>query len=444
MFNNLLFPLLTLMIASNAGANPQLPGGEYSVDAKGIQAFSLPVKNLTPKELTSFMVGNSLFRSNWVTNGASVDKLQGLGPTFNARSCSGCHMNDGRSAPNNTSGPAGVGVLFRISTAKGEPHAVYGDQIQPQGILTVKGEGEPYIDYQEKFYQYNDGEKYSLLHPSYSIRNVNYGELGEVLISPRVAPIVIGLGLLENIPQKDLLKNADPEDKNNDGISGRPNWIIEGKTKRIGRFGHKANRPSLRAQNSGAFLGDMGITSSLHRDQNCSKEQADCTSAMELKRLEINDEDLERMIFYTAMLAVPKRRMVNVQKITQGEKIFEQINCIGCHVASFTTGPSVQKQLSKQKIFPYTDLLLHDMGEELADHRPDQLASGTEWRTPPLWGVGLIKVVNNHERLMHDGRARNINEAILWHGGEAKKSQQQYIQLTKDERLALISFIESL
>jgi CxxC motif-containing protein (DUF1111 family) len=219
---------------------------------------------------------------------------------------------------------------------------------------------------------------------------------------------------------------------------------MDGKTKRLGRFGHKANQPGLKEQNSGAFLGDMGITSSLHPDQNCSDRQMDCKKSLALKHLELSDEDLSRMTFYTQMIAVPARRIIDVEKVERGEKVFHHINCTSCHIPSFTTAKSSLKQLSQQKIYPYTDLLLHDMGEDLADHRPDHLATGTEWRTPPLWGVGLIKTVNRHQRLLHDGRARNVQEAILWHGGEAKTSQQKFIQLTKSEREALILFIESL
>lgn len=438
----------SLFFHQEVWADPRLPGGSSSVSISSVQAFSLPVKGLTGKELTRFMVGNSVFRSNWVASPASVERLQGLGPLFNARSCAGCHTNDGRSSVTEENGILGTGLLFRISVLKEgvhSPHPVYGDQIQPQGIINVRGEATPMVKYEEITGRYSDGTEYKLRKPTYWIKDYLYGEIKEkVFISPRVSPHMIGLGLLELVSEKSLLQNSDPDDSNRDGISGRPNYIPVNGKKVIGRFGWKANQPDLISQNTGALLGDLGITSSRHASQNCNAEQTDCLNAHALNKLEINEDDLERLTFYTQTLAVPVRRDFDHPSVVNGEKIFKQIGCTSCHTPSFTTGKSKLPQLNQQKIYPYTDMLLHDMGEELADHRPDFLATGTEWRTPPLWGIGLLKTVNRHQMLLHDGRARNIEEAILWHGGEAKHSQEAFKKLTKTERTEIIKFIESL
>lgn len=453
MFNNLflifIFSFFNLQLAF---ADPKLPGGSSSLDSTGVQAFSLPVKGLSGKELTRFMVGNSLFRSNWVSSPSSVTKLQGLGPMFNARSCAGCHANDGRSSPaiekGGEEGDLGTGLLFRISIQKNGvfiPHPVYGDQIQPQAIIGASGEATPMVRYEEISGRYNDGSVYKLRKPTYWIKNYLYGDILEkVFISPRVAPQMIGLGLLESIPAKDILKNVDESDKNNDGISGRANFIMVGGKNVLGRFGWKANQPSLIAQNSGAMLGDLGITSSRHPNQNCNPGQIDCLNAHAIKGVEMNDDDLFRLTFYTQTLAVPVRRNYDSLDVKNGEKHFKQLVCLSCHVSEFKTANSHLVQLNNQKIYPYTDLLLHDMGQELSDERPDHLALGNEWRTPPLWGIGLIKVVNRHESLLHDGRARNIEEAILWHGGEALESRELFKKLNKQERLEIIKFVESL
>lgn len=444
----LLIFLASLFFHQEVWGDPRLPGGSSSVSISSVQAFSLPVKGLSGKDLTRFMVGNSLFRSNWVASPASVERLQGLGPLFNARSCAACHTNDGRSMATEEKGVLGTGLLFRISVLKDGahvPHPVYGDQIQPQGIINVRGEATPMVKYEEITGYYSDGSEYKLRKPTYWIKDYLYGEIKEkVFISPRVSPHMIGLGLLELVPEKSLLQNADPEDINRDGISGRPNYIpVKGK-KIFGRFGWKGNQPDLISQNTGALLGDLGITSSRHDRQNCNPEQTDCVSAHALKKLEINNDDLDRLTFYTQTLAVPVRRDFDHPSVVNGEKIFKQIGCVSCHTQEFTTGGSKIPQLNQQKIYPYTDMLLHDMGDELADERPDFLATGKEWRTPPLWGIGLLKTVNRHQTLLHDGRARNIEEAILWHSGEAKNSQEAFVKLTKTERTEIIKFIESL
>ncbi|MCM8527540.1 MAG: c-type cytochrome, partial [Lentisphaeraceae bacterium] len=296
--------------------------------------------------------------------------------------------------------------------------------------------------------EFADGTKYSLRKPVYTIIDKQFGELHkDVMVSPRVGQHIIGMGLLEAIPEKDILANADAEDKNNDGISGRPNyvWNAAENKKSLGRFGWKANQPSVKQQTSGAYLGDIGITTSLNPDQNLTPVQKEAAEAPHGGEPELDDDDLDKTVLYVANLAVPARRNYKDPEVLKGKKIFNDINCSSCHVAQFQTGKHPDfDNLSNQKIFPYTDLLLHDMGPELADNRPDFEASGTEWRTPPLWGIGLIQTVNGHTFFLHDGRARNLEEAILWHGGEAEKSKEQYKKLTKENRERLIKFLRTL
>ncbi len=434
-------------------ARPEYPGGLSTVNQKGVRAFSLPMPGISDEQHESFTIGNSIFRSNWIQAPASVKSLQGLGPLFNSRSCGGCHHQDGRGAPPKDSEDADFsGLLFRISVPDEKNPEVmtdvpgYGDQIQPQGILNVPGEGTPRVAYKDLPGKFPDGETFTLLSPTYRVENPAYGELPKNLrISPRVAPQVIGLGLLEAIPESALLANADPEDRDSDGVSGRPNWLGPKGTAPLGRFGWKANQPSLEAQDAGALLGDMGVTSPLHKNAECRQGQTACQKAFSLKDTEISLLDLKRLTDYMKLLAVPKRREFSDPEVILGDKVFRQVQCHVCHVPSFQTGSDPEfKVLSNQWIYPYTDLLLHDMGEALADNRPDHQASGREWRTPPLWGIGLLPEVSRHQRLLHDGRARGVKEAILWHGGEAENAKNEFMKLPRAEREALIKFVNSL
>lgn len=429
-------------------------GGESSVVVRGPNAFSLPAKNASNKHRRSFVIGNSLFKENWVATPASVMTRQGLGPLINAQSCSSCHFKDGRGQPPSSPNEPFNSMLVRLSIPghdeNGGPKGVsqYGDQFNHRAIVGVRPEGDVKVHYTETSALYPDGMKYSLLTPEYIFENLSFGDLPkDVMISPRVAPAIIGLGLLEAIPEKDILALADAEDKNIDGISGRPNWVwdVENKRKKLGRFGWKANQPSVAQQNAGAFLGDMGITSQYFPQQNCSPKAQDCLKAPALKEVEISESNMQHMNAYVKLLAVPQRRAQKDPLVQAGHKLFLQAKCISCHVENFQTGVDpLFPENSQQVIHPFTDLLVHDMGEGLADHRPDFEASGTEWRTPPLWGIGLVKEVNGHTRFLHDGRARNLEEAILWHGGEAEASKKNFMQFKKEDREALIRFLESL
>jgi CxxC motif-containing protein (DUF1111 family) len=418
-------------------------------------AFGGQVQGMTSEQRGFFVTGNSFFRSNWITAPASVQTLDGLGPVFNSASCGGCHFKDGRAQPPATPEEALNGLLFRLSIPGMDAHGgplpepVYGGQWQDKAILGVQPEGKIQVSYQEIAGQYPDGSAYSLRKPVYTFPEFNYGAPATGwMFSPRIAPQMPGLGLLEIIPEQDILAWADENDANQDGISGRANRVWDeasGQTV-LGRFGWKANQPNLMQQTAAAFNGDIGITSNLFpKDHLTPAQLLVYPNIPNGGEPEIPDDILNKVVVYTRALAVPARRNYDDAVVLRGKYIFNELNCAGCHRPVMTTGTDGQiAALREQKIWPYTDLLLHDLGPDLADNRPDFLATGTEWRTAPLWGIGLIPVVNGHSFLLHDGRARNIEEAILWHGGEAEKSRDDFKKLNKTDREALIKFVESL
>jgi CxxC motif-containing protein (DUF1111 family) len=425
-------------------------GGDTTRPLVAPNAFSFPAANLPPENARAFSFGNRLFNTNWVEAPASVKSFDGLGPLFNRVSCSGCHTKDGRGQP-----PAGgIGpldsMLLRISLpgvgAHNAPRPVpnYGDQLSERAINGVKAEAKVSIAYNDIAGHYGDGESYILRNPTYTIYDAAYGAVpAEILISPRVAPHMIGLGLLDAVPDATLQKLADPNDRDGDGISGRTNiaWNAITRKSAIGRFGWKASQPDLRNQNAAAALGDIGLTSDIHPKQNCEPSQSHCTSAVNGGTPEINAEFFDKLTLYTATLAVPAQRSDVDPK---GAALFRQMGCAACHFPTLISGPSSIREVANQTFHPYTDLLLHDMGDALSDQRPDFEATGNEWRTPPLWGLGLVPKVNGHNTLLHDGRARGFAEAILWHGGEAETSKEAFRTAPKIQREALIEFLKSL
>ena len=431
----------------------EFSGGAATVFDESVNAFGNPAPNLLGDGDLLFITGNSFFNRNWVTSPASTEDLDGLGPLFNSRSCSGCHFKDGKGRPPAPGEPL-VSMLFRLSkpgkSVHGGPVADpnYGLQLADRAILGVPREGTVNITYEEIPGKFADGQSYSLRKPHYEFTELGYGPLEEdVLFSPRVAPHMVGLGLLEAIDEATILGFEDPQDTNGDGISGRANsvWDAAANKVSIGRFGWKANQPNLRQQTAGAFVGDIGITSSLFPQENCSSNQTDCQNAFNEGKPELKESIFDKVTFYSSTLAVPKRRLWDDPVVLRGKQLFFESNCTGCHIPKVTTGNSGNiPEFYQQQIRPYTDLLLHDMGDALSDGRPDFEASGNEWRTPPLWGIGLIETVNGHTNFLHDGRARNLEEAVLWHGGEAENSKQAYLNLNKADREALIKFLESL
>lgn len=427
-------------------------GGAATVFNTSQDAYTKSAKGLDFDQEGTFQVGNIFNGDNWVVAPASTAQRDGLGPVYNATSCSACHSRDGRGRPPEP-GEAMLSMLIRLSVPGSDEHGGplpeprYGGQLQPQGIPGVPGEGTPEISWEEESGEYADGTRYSLRRPSVTITDLSFGPMqDDVMFSPRVAPPQYGLGLLEAVPGDAILSRADPDDLDGDGISGRTNhvWDAVNQTMALGRFGWKANVPSIRHQTAGALNGDIGITSSVFPDENCVEGQSACAEAEDGGAPEIDEDILDAIVFYGQTLAVPARRDYREPEVLRGRAQFRALGCASCHVPSLTTGEHEIEALSGQRIWPYTDLLLHDMGDDLADGRPDFEASGNEWRTPPLWGIGLLETVNGHQYLLHDGRARGFAEAILWHGGEAEASRAAFVALSKDDREALLAFLASL
>ena len=431
-------------------------------------AFSQPSGNITFEDELTFKVGNGLFRKLWVSSPSSTLASDGLGPLYNARSCQRCHVKDGRGHPPEGPEDTSISMFLRVSipadtSAIAEkiegylatlPEPTYGTQMQDFSLAGHSAEYRLQIDYEEIEIPLSDGETASLRAPTYTAADLGYGPLHpKAMFSPRVAPQMIGLGLLEAIPAADILALADPDDRDKDGISGRANivWSVEYDQPMLGRFGLKAGSPTVREQSAGAFAGDIGISTPLFPAAwgECTKAQADCRSAphgdQDDRGFEVDAEGLDLVTFYSRNLGVPARRDVGDPQVLRGKAVFYSTGCTSCHQPSFVTHRlEDQPEQSFQLIWPYTDMLLHDMGPGLADNRPEARATGTEWRTPPLWGIGLTEQVSGHTYFLHDGRARSLLEAILWHGGEAQSQRDAVVDMPAQDRDALIKFLESL
>jgi len=430
-------------------------------------SFSHPSANMSFERELQFKVGNGIFKKVWVSAPSSTKSSDGLGPLFNARACQRCHLKDGRGRPPADGEPA-VSMFLRLSippqneshrealTAKRRaviPDPVYGAQLQNFSVQGIDAEGEMGIHHTEKTVTLADGKVVTLRKPEYSLDNPAYGPPHpELMLSPRVAPPMIGAGLLEAVRRADILSRADPQDEDGDGISGRPNrvWSDEENRVVLGRFGWKAGQPTVRQQAAAAFRGDIGLGTPLYPAPagECSPAQAACREAPHGDGgdgSELTPEMFDLLVFYSRNLAVPARRDIDDPEVLNGKRLFYESGCTGCHTPKYVTERSeMHPEQSFQLIWPYTDLLLHDMGEGLADGRPEGEASGREWRTVPLWGIGLTDEVNGHTLFLHDGRARNLLEAILWHGGEAEAAKQRVVGMTAKEREALLAFLNSL
>lgn len=431
----------------------ELLGGSTTVFNASEEAFGFSASQLTFEEQSSFGIGNSFFRQSWVSAPASTTARDGLGPFYNAVACASCHFKDGRGRPPGFDGETARGLLLRLSIdgpasdGSSLPDPIYGHQLQDNAILGQTNKGGFTISYQDIVETFDDGTTVVLKKPLYTISNLGYGALAAgVKVSPRLANQIIGLGLLEALDENTLLNLSDPTDADGNGISGRPNYVFDVATNqtKMGRFGWKANQPNVKQQVAAAFSGDMGITSVLFPNENCPPG-VDCNTIPNGGAPEISDINLDKVALYASTLAVPVRRNSDNQNVLKGKKTFATIGCTSCHIPKLQTGNTHSiAALRNQTIRPYTDLLLHDMGLELADNAPDFLASGTEWRTPALWGIGLLNTVNGFTFLMHDGRARNIEEAILWHGGEAQAAKNSYKALSLQERKDLLQFMNTL
>lgn len=521
-------PVVELLAVSASVFDPteMQAGGATTVSrTANAEVLSRPARNLSALQKGVFGAGDNEFES--------VRNPSVRGPLFNANSCQGCHLKDGRGNPP-PAGPAHymTSMFLRVGTGRDEINGViadpiYGAQLQTYGIEELAsnpasapggvakhnaavaqskaiGEAHAYIEYKAVTGMYPDGQSYTLKKPIYKVRDASYGSFAAgVQFSPRVAPQMIGLGLLEAIPESDILALADENDDDGDGISGRPNrvWSIINQRTELGRFGLKASTPSVLQQSAGAYRGDMGLTNSLAKEESCTNQQQACldkaaNETIVSPNVDITDVTLAQVEFYSKTLAVPARKTFtesDADPVWRGRKAFFQVNCVACHTPRHKTGTATGSvlgdvqgftglskpssdvaALSEQTVWPYTDLLLHDMGgscsavsreqddgsacadesaatclwvlrcEGLADGRDDFLATGKEWRTPPLWGIGLVKQVNPNAGFLHDGRAKTLEEAILWHGGEAEQSKQHFMNLPASQRDDLIKFLESM
>jgi CxxC motif-containing protein (DUF1111 family) len=439
-------------------------GGATTVRKTDQNAFSLPSANLPPSRRVDFSVGNSFFRSPWVIAPSTTTARDGLGPLFNTNACQNCHIKDGRGHPPAPDAANAVSMLVRLSIPDSPayanvieqlgvvPEPVYGGQFQDMAVPGVTPEGKVRVEYTPVPIRFKDGTEVELRKPVLQFTQLGYGPMHpDTRFSARVAPPMIGLGLLEAIPEDAILANAAAQAKENNGINGRANRVWDDAQQKtvMGRFGWKAGQPNLNQQNVHAFSGDMGLTTSLRPFDDCTDAQTACKQAPNGNgpdgEPEVSDNILRLVLFYTRTLAVPARRGVNDGQVLAGKNLFFQAGCQSCHTPKYTTAANAaEPELANQVIRPYSDLLLHDMGEGLADHRSEFQASGRDWRTPPLWGIGLTQAVSGHTQFLHDGRARNLLEAVLWHGGEAQQAQQQVLSFNAEQRAALLAFVNSL
>lgn len=431
--------------------------------------YSEPLSNITLEDKLNYKVGEAIFQKFWVASPSSTTASDGLGPLYNARSCHSCHINNGRGhAPQDgVSGSSVPSFFIRFGKTYSTHHVVengiyphigdstYGHQLQGQGSTGIKPEGDYHLTYNEKVETLADGTQVTLRKPTLQWDQLHYGALDKGTgISMLVAPPLVGMGLLDAVPNDAIISKADPEDQNNDGISGRVSWVRmkENTPPVVGRFGYKASSPTVSVQNQQAFNIDMGLSTPLmpYASGDCTDRQADCLTSPNgnsphLDNLEVDKTQMHLVDLFVSLSAPPAMRNLRSETFLEGKTLFEDSGCASCHTPKMKTGQhSVFSELNQRTFYPFTDLLLHDMGPELASGFPSFSASPSEWRTAPLWGIGLSKSVSGRVGFLHDGRARTIEEAILWHGGEAQQSQIAYKNLKKDHREKLIYFLESL
>lgn len=439
----LLFACQSLTLTpATVDPDDQASGGSLTATDFTSAAFSLPAATLGADSLARHAEGDAAFEAKFVTAPAPVHP--GLGPTYNHVSCLGCHKGDGGGRPPKE-GDTLATLLVRLSLPGQDPETGgplpvpgFGTQLQDQAVYGQPAEAKFRITYAAVTGQFGDGEPYSLQQPTVTLYDSHKPLPEGVLLSARVTPPVVGMGLLEAIPESTIRAAADPDDRDGDGISGRVNevWDEAKHGLALGRFGWKANTPTLRQQVAGAYVNDMGITSPLF-----PSEGPDVPAHPP----EIDDRTLDANTHYLRTLAVPGRRSVPSGEVRRGAFLFNQARCVSCHAAVQRTGAFPEApEVGRETIHPYTDLLLHDMGSGLADGRPDFQATGQEWRTTPLWGLGLRARVQGYLALLHDGRARTIPEAILWHGGEAEAAKEAFRKMPKADRAALEAFLNSL
>ena len=458
-------------------------GGDTGIAIISSESYSKPSSNISASRKGNFFIGNAFFKQPWVIAPASTDSRDGLGALFNVAACQSCHIKDGRGhAPLNAEDDADS-LLIRLampatteqqrealkqSQIEKVAHPIYGGQLQDRGIQGVPAEAKVAVSWTDVPVTFEDGHMVSLRRPNFQLKNPGYGAFdAELMVSPRVALPMIGLGLLEYIPEQAIKRQADVNDDDKDGISGKYNWVIDPETGKqsLGKFGWKAGQTRLITQNMSAFNEDMGLTSRIRPVESCTKNQPQCLKAPTgaddqgdgKSPVEVSDEVAKFVEFYTQNLAVPDRRNANDLTVLAGKKRFYDMGCQSCHTPRYQLPKGKDNHLEQQGqiIYPYTDLLLHDMGDDLADRtiagklpakdaQVEFLATSYEWRTPALWGIGLAKKVDSQATFLHDGRARSPMEAVLWHGGEAQQHKQRVLKLDKKGREELEAFLNSL
>ncbi len=399
--------------------------------------------NMSPGSIQPFMLGRRLHHTDFGSgahsepgNPAFGEQIGKLGPRFTARSCVECHVNNGRALPSSP-GTSLKAVVKVAADAAGSAHPNLGKILQPQSTSGAPEAGASLAGWTTIPGTYGDGTPFALRKPNYAFTTVT-----PAFHSVRFAPALVGLGLLEAIDEKTILGMADPTDSNGDGISGRVQTLKDPQTGqlRLGRFGWKAGQARLTHQIASALNHDMGVATAINPTLDRGSAQSGTDAGVEL-----SDADLENWYRYLATLGVPARRNLEDAVALRGEALFASMNCVKCHTPEMTTSPyHPVTELRAQSIQPYTDLLLHDMGTVLADNLGEGKASGAEWRTPPLWGIGSTAEVSGGEAYLHDGRARSLEEAILWHGGEAEASKEAFRQLPAGDRAAVVRFLQSL
>lgn len=453
MLGSLCLIVASALIAADAVVPQTLApaGGILTTAEAGGRAYEQVSLTLNQAEQRQIADGRIFYDTRWAFYWFEQG-LWGRGPTSNADACASCHRANGRGTPASAGDRVDtfvvqISVPGKDANGGPQPHPDYGVQLQTQGVpRLIAAEARIAFEWLTRVVRFADGEAVELRAPLVRIEDLAYGPLGDdVMLSARVAPPLVGMGLLDAVPEDAifaLAARATPED-----VSGRPNrvWDVAAKRFALGRFGLKANHPTLRQQVAAAFIEDIGLSTDLFPQQNCPGAQQQCREMMVAGRPEITEYRLKAVESLMRFGAVPARRNAEDSGVARGEQLFTQAQCSACHVPELRTGEVPgQPALSHQVIRPYTDLLLHDMGEALADNRPDFEASGREWRTSPLWGIGLTRVVNGNANYLHDGRARTLAEAILWHGGEAQRSREAFRVMARDERDALLRFLESL
>ncbi|MCA9626818.1 MAG: thiol oxidoreductase [Myxococcales bacterium] len=409
-------------------------GGAATVDFNPAAPFLQFIPSLDLGELTAASQGRERFVASWDAAPGTREHLDGLGPLAIASACTSCHTSNGRVPSILDGGETGVGVLFRIAVPQGNgfgPDPIYGSQLQSLGV-GIPAEGQ--VRWQSAARP--DG----LESIEFSPMGLGYGPLAaKAKLGPRLAPQLLGMGLLEAITEADIICREDPADGDGDGVRGRAARLADGS---IGRFGWKAVTATLRGQTAAALSGDMGLTTSLFPEESCTALQPDCATQPSGGEPEVIDQDLDHLADFMRVLAVPERRVADATRFAAGAGLFESTGCASCHVpAQRTREDHPIAALAGQTFYPYTDLLLHDMGPELEDGVPEGDATGDEWRTPPLWGLGLGGA---NQRYLHDGRARSLDEAVRWHAGEGDAARAAYVALSATERALLLEFLESL